>query len=88
MTKKGCSATEVWPSVESGCRLGQYDGLAATDITELNLLYCSGTTTTESSCADDPDVAYYCPYWANYGFCTHTYIAYMTKYCALSCGLC
>merc|ERR1719436_119708 len=87
MTKIGCPDDEVWPSKESGCRLGQYNGLSESDIKEVNLLYCQDTgPVTEPPCGNEPDYANYCEHWAQQGFCIHSYVDFMKENCALACG--
>jgi len=87
MTKIGCPEDQVWPSKESGCRLGQYDGLAKSDLVELNLMYCQDTgPVTEPPCRNEPDYESSCERWAGQGYCNHSYVSFMMKNCALACG--
>ena len=44
------------------------------------------TTTTTVPCVDN--YTSYCPYWAGKGYCTQTYVSFMTKYCKKSCNVC
>ena len=87
MTKIGCPEDEVWPSKE--CRLGQYDGMNESDLFEINKLYCSGgggKPTNKPKCRNNPDVKKHCAAWKDQGFCKHSYVRYMKKNCARSCG--
>jgi len=87
MTKIGCPEDEVWPSKESGCRLGQYNGLNESDLKELNLMYCQDTgPVTEPPCRNEPDYVRSCEYWAKQGYCKHSYVQFMIENCALACG--
>ena len=43
------------------------------------------TTTTKAPCNDNYSS---CSYWAGKGYCTHSYVSFMTKYCKKSCNVC
>lgn len=82
MTKIGCPNTI---QTTKACQLGQYDGLAATDIEGLNKLYQCGTV-VKPTCKDNVDYAESCGYWAGLGYCKHSYVPFMLENCKKSCG--
>ena len=83
MTKKGCP-NEVWPQ-DPSCRLGQYKGLAQSDIADLNKLYC-GDVEPPPDCRNNPDYDNYCGFWKSLGYCQHSYVDWMAANCKKSCG--
>ena len=84
ITKKGCP-NEVWPQ-DPSCRLGQYKGLAESDIADLNKLYC-GDVEPPTECSNNPDYAErLCDIWKSLGFCRHSYVDWMAANCKKSCG--
>ena len=81
MLKKGCT------NGKGACKLGQYDGLAKSDIEGLNKLYCPGQTTPKpNGCSDTPKHEKNCPLWAGKGYCEHTFVNFMKDHCKGSCG--
>ena len=82
MLKKGCK------NGKGACKLGQYDGLAKSDIEGLNKLYCSGQTPKPGGCSDNPKYGKSCPLWTGKGYCEHTYVNFMKDHCKGSCGFC
>ena len=43
---------------------------------------------SSSSCDDNSQYASSCPGWAGKGYCTHSYVSWMSANCKKSCGLC
>ena len=39
-------------------------------------------------CTDSLDYQSDCPYWADSGYCQHSYVDFMNENCAESCGHC
>lgn len=82
MTKIGCP-NEVWP--KDSCKLGQYNGLAKSDIADLNKLYCSNVE-PPAKCKNNPDYENSCDYWAKKGYCKRKFVKFMADHCKKSCG--
>ena len=84
MTKIGCP-NEVWPR-DSSCKLGQYDGLAKSDIADLKKLYCSNVNPPAKCKNVQSDNN--CQYWFKKGYCEHSHVSWMAENCKKTCGKC
>ena len=53
----------------------------------VNTLWCTDCQCLDPAfkCEDNSNT---CEYWANQGYCDHTYVSYMQSECKKSCGLC
>ena len=70
----GCNSASLKEQCQKTCNL--CDGKTSSTTT---------TTTTVESCGDNHSS---CSKWAGMGYCTETYVGYMTENCKKSCNLC
>jgi len=74
--------------------IGRYRGFSEIDKKQINLMYCDGEVKPTNSPPTNPppsnckDLQTSCGYWAGKGYCTHSFVDYMKRYCKKSCNLC